>query len=729
MPKQPEIKLKPVPISITPAIEKPIETPKKDQSSEPFNSLPQTPKLSADSGGSLEQRIGTRWILIAGIITVLFGVGFFVKYAYDHSYLQPWTRAMIIAVSGLAALFIGEITRRRDYEIVARGTTALGFALLYAAVFSGYRFYEVINPIPAFTMAVCITIAAMTYAVVLDEVLIAFLSLFGGYLTPILCSSGQNLPRPLFTYLLILGLGAMGCAYFRRWRAVNVVAFVGTYLLYTGWFEKFYNPAQRVAEGLPSQMNVALGWLVVFFVIYLITPLLYGLLRKALSRPEDVWLAAVNGVAVFYYLYRILYHSQRTQMALACVGLSAIYLAVMFLARIRCPKDQPLRISLLIMALAFLTVALPLYFKMRPLVIAWAIEGVILTAIGILYRNWWTKAAGLMAACLSFLSLCYYFKISEYGSPWIWNPAFGTWFFVCAAVLTEHLLYRFLNTQTEENPQPFGEQQALGDTLYVLAVALLLTGCSIDWFAHCKWHLTAAKAWEPLFFRGMIVFIIVWIWLMLIRPVCPKSILCSLCAIVVSTSGTVFTVFIMNQLYDRDFRIFLNSGFLFCCLFAAALLLSAWLLARRKEKTEEADILAYAYVLDAVVLLWILFSEQIYFYWKFKNQYAGPIFQWEWKAYMYMSVLWAVYAAILVVIGFWRKLTSFRYLALALFALLLAKIFLLDTSKLEVGYRIAAFTVTGLILVAVSYLYQFARKKGFFDAFQVTADKPLDHSL
>ncbi|MHC4508912.1 MAG: DUF2339 domain-containing protein, partial [Planctomycetota bacterium] len=84
----------------------------------------------------LEQRIGTRWVLFAGIITVIFAVGFFLKYAYDTNLIGPSGRVAIAAFSGLVALAVGEITRRRGYGTIARAVTALGFAILYAAVFS-----------------------------------------------------------------------------------------------------------------------------------------------------------------------------------------------------------------------------------------------------------------------------------------------------------------------------------------------------------------------------------------------------------------------------------------------------------------------------------------------------------------------------------------------------------------------------------------------------------------
>jgi uncharacterized membrane protein len=83
---------------------------------------------------------------------------------------------------------------------------------------------------------------------------------------------------------------------------------------------------------------------------------------------------------------------------------------------------------------------------------------------------------------------------------------------------------------------------------------------------------------------------------------------------------------------------------------------------------------------------------------------------------MYISVLWAVYATILMIVGFWRRVGALRYIALGIFLLLLGKIFLVDTRTVETIYRIAGFLVTGLALVGVSYLYQYLKKKGFFEA-------------
>jgi uncharacterized membrane protein len=88
---------------------------------------------------------------------------------------------------------------------------------------------------------------------------------------------------------------------------------------------------------------------------------------------------------------------------------------------------------------------------------------------------------------------------------------------------------------------------------------------------------------------------------------------------------------------------------------------------------------------------------------------------WENIANMWMSVALALYGLALLVGGFWRKLKTLRYLGLGIFGALLLKVFLVDMGAVSTIYRILAFLATGITLVGVSYLYQFLRKKGFFE--------------
>jgi uncharacterized membrane protein len=70
------------------------------------------------------------------------------------------------------------------------------------------------------------------------------------------------------------------------------------------------------------------------------------------------------------------------------------------------------------------------------------------------------------------------------------------------------------------------------------------------------------------------------------------------------------------------------------------------------------------------------------------------------------SALWMAYGALLMVIGFWRKSAFFRWQALFLIAATIVKVFIYDVSQLDRGYRILSFMILGVLLLAVSFVYQ-----------------------
>ncbi|MHC4835935.1 MAG: DUF2339 domain-containing protein, partial [Planctomycetota bacterium] len=151
--------------------------------------------------------------------------------------------------------------------------------------------------------------------------------------------------------------------------------------------------------------------------------------------------------------------------------------------------------------------------------------------------------------------------------------------------------------------------------------------------------------------------------------------------------------------------------------FVASILLAAWFIKQSEGQKEGRFPLSAALVLGALVLVWVLLSEQIYQYFWCENQYVETLDNWRRLSQMYMSVAWAIYAAVLIVLGFIFRAAGIRYLSLLIFAVLLGKINL-DIWHLGTQYRIATFLTTGLILIGVSLLYQFLKNKGFFDTIE-----------
>src|SRR5262249_51886641 len=71
-----------------------------------------------------------------------------------------------------------------------------------------------------------------------------------------------------------------------------------------------------------------------------------------------------------------------------------------------------------------------------------------------------------------------------------------------------------------------------------------------------------------------------------------------------------------------------------------------------------------------------------------------------------ISSLWAAYSILLVTVGIFKKYQPIRLLAILLFGVTILKVFLMDLSDLEKAYRIISFIGLGIILLAVSFMYQ-----------------------
>jgi uncharacterized membrane protein len=644
----------------------------------------------------LEQRIGTRWVLIAGVVTVIFAVGFFLKYAYDNQWIGPWGRVTIAALGGLLALVIGELTRRRGYDFVAKGVTALGFAILYATVFAAHRWYALIGSAPAYGLAITITTAAMLYAVALDEVVVAVLSLIGGYITPVVLSRGENLPTLLFSYVLVLSAGALLCAYWRKWSVVNVLAFLGTYGLYTGWFGKFYRPAMEL--GSTKQLGVALFWLSVFFFIYLILPLVHTLIRRVRSQVQDMILTLADGGIAFYYLATVLMDRYENWLALCSLLMGMAYLGLTALVFVRCRADVDLRSALLVVGLSFASLAVPLYYEVNAAAAIWALEAVGLAVIGLRYRNMLVQIAAGVVATLALGNLIYHLPMHTGSFRLFFNTTFGTWCLVAAAVLAGHILYRM------DKHADAKVRQVATQVLYAAGLLVLMTAIGLE-----IWYAPARKD-GGFFERQMVLVFALFVLFFVAGPLPPRGPLCPGVAAVIGTVGAIFLVLAYPQLCKVTFPIFTSVGFIRALVLVTALFVAALLLRVRRQRLEEELAAAVVLALTGVLLLWIVLTEDIWFHYRLQERA-----NWRLLAHMCISVLWAVYASVLMVIGFWQRVRPLRYLALGIFVLLLAKIFLIDTRTLDTAYRIAGFLATGLALVGVSYLYQYLKKIGFFD--------------
>jgi uncharacterized membrane protein len=149
-------------------------------------------------------------------------------------------------------------------------------------------------------------------------------------------------------------------------------------------------------------------------------------------------------------------------------------------------------------------------------------------------------------------------------------------------------------------------------------------------------------------------------------------------------------------------KYFLSSVAVIGCFFAASVLIQ-----KSRQKVFAAR-LEIVFMLVALTALWFVMSVETFTY--FQTKAEALKFEMDqrhelWLGQMALSVLWSVYAAALMAMGFVRRAAAIRWAALGLFAVTVIKVMMVDIAVLQQLYRIIAFFVLGLLLLVVAWGY------------------------
>lgn len=151
-------------------------------------------------------------------------------------------------------------------------------------------------------------------------------------------------------------------------------------------------------------------------------------------------------------------------------------------------------------------------------------------------------------------------------------------------------------------------------------------------------------------------------------------------------------------------RYFLSSLFLTGCLFIGAYFNKK--LANYNSGLEQKMTLIM--LIAGLVTLWFIMSVETHTFFTARaaaRRLAEDTAHEHWLGQMALSVLWSIYAGTLAAIGLVRRSASVRWAALALFALTVIKVMLVDMAELQQFYRIIVFFVLGVLLLIVAWGY------------------------
>lgn len=230
---------------------------------------PPLPPAVAKPAFTLEQFMGVKLFAWVGGLALFLGIVFFVKLSIERGWISAEVRTAIGFVTGLALVGSGVwINRRKAYAVLAQTLCATGIVVLYGMTFASHAYYKFpvfSEPMVAFGLMTLITTAAFLLAVRMQAQVVAILGMLGGFLTPILCSTGRDNPLGLFMFIALLDLGVLAVAKHRRWLHLTALAAAGTLFMQLGWCSAFFSK-EGYAYGPKTRIAVAvfLGFALLF---------------------------------------------------------------------------------------------------------------------------------------------------------------------------------------------------------------------------------------------------------------------------------------------------------------------------------------------------------------------------------------------------------------------------------------------------------------------------------
>ena len=196
------------------------------------------------SSSALEQFMGVKLFAWVGGLALFLGIVFFIKLSMERGWISEQTRITIGYITGLALVAGGWfIDSRKAYAVLGQTLCATGIVALYGVTFAAHAYYDfpAFTPELSFGLMSVITIGAFLLAVRMDAQVVAVLGMLGGFLTPILCSTGQDRPLALFGYITLLDVGVLAVAWRKQWLHLTPLAAFGTFCMQYGWAISFFS--------------------------------------------------------------------------------------------------------------------------------------------------------------------------------------------------------------------------------------------------------------------------------------------------------------------------------------------------------------------------------------------------------------------------------------------------------------------------------------------------------
>lgn len=711
---------------------------------------PRVPKLSffqrfLRDNPDMEKFIGENLMNKIGIAILVLGIGYFVKFAIDQNWINEIGRVFIGVLAG--GLLIGIAHRlRTSFGAFSSVLVGGGLSVLYFTIAIAFHEYHIFSQAVAFVLMVVITAFSVLLSIAYNRVELAVVSLVGGFATPFMVSTGAGDYRVLLTYILLLDVGMLVLAYFKKWNLVHIVAYGFTVLLYGAWL------SSEVIDMKNAHYMGALLYGTLFYAVFMAMNIIHNLKEQTKFSALEISLLLSNTFFYFTAGMSILADvDQGAYQGLFTVLLAVVNFLLAFFLYRREAVDRNLIYLLIGLVITFVSLAVPVQLEGNFITMFWALETVLLL--------WFAQKSGLKLVAsasvlvmgLMLISLCMdwealYGKATTPPLPILFNKAFVTSLVSIAGVVGVRFLLK-----TQENPFQFwlGKlgvatyRRLIGNILGILiylAGALELNYQLITAVGFGSNRTIVMGSYNLLFAAGLLIIAQRGFarrglaqgndngQLDNARKNLLKAAGLAVLALLIYVSD--FNPAVMTLLTDYflntepsfiGFPVHYLSLILFVCIVV--------LMARIRPTVEPLPPLVTRlwFWFVGIVLVWVASTELMHhvIYFNFAGtegvslssqpklqQIAASRFNnlLTQTNKVGLPILWGVGAFLFMWYGLNRKIRQLRIISLSLFALTLVKLFLFDIEGISEGGKIAAFISLGVLLLTISFMYQRIRK-------------------
>ncbi len=319
---------------------------------------------------NVEVNIGLNWINKIGVILLLFGVATAMKYTYS-AWFNDYMKAISGFLLGGAMLGAGEWFNKKERNLFALGLCGGGIGVLYLAVFSSYFFFNILNLPVSMIISILITLGALTLSQRYNSRTIAGISLFGGYLPFFSYGLMMGLEGTeiyvAMGYLIILNLLMLMIALERRWIFINYLSFI------------LNMPCLILLVYLSDSAIMAIIYGVLTFIMYLGITLAYPIRENIKLRIGDIILLGINTVInclIMYALFEI--NGFNDYMGLLALVYAVGYFILSRIISGRYSQEKHVEALFSITALTFSILMVPFQFGVKWVAMGWLIEAILI---------------------------------------------------------------------------------------------------------------------------------------------------------------------------------------------------------------------------------------------------------------------------------------------------------------------------------------------------------------